>query len=437
MAIIDSLKNKLGEILYPRTKIEAVDGLSEKLGTTDISSIGDGSVTGAIDAVSDEVDAVEEQLKKKVLPQCVSASFNAKGWHRIAKIVGSLTQVLGAAQTGLDVQVMRSYSSAKPEIHRISVLTSYTNGVKFANELSISEVFLFTKIRYTVDESATTGYIEIYYDSDAQNYAQILISNTATSASSNAWWNVMSVEATEETVDGVTVLGTHEFSANKSYESEIAAIRSAQAIPSGITTIKALADATTIDTSYFVDRSDTLTDYPEALKNLGATLYVRISIKVDGAIRYIEMLAVSPSTISYTMHGYTATAINNLVWGRGYTNLNAAIDAINNRLAYKAIAGFINPGDTGCTASAYTENGLVHVYLTVPQGASGLISVSISNEAYYPRSPVGGTFASLSSSQDAGKLSGYATNVGKISIYASSALTATEALTFVYPLKSS
>lgn len=112
-------------------------------------------------------------------------------------------------------------------------------------------------------------------------------------------------------------------------------------------------------------------------------------------------------------------------------------DAINSRLAYKAIAGFINPGDTGCSASAYTENGLVHVYLTVPQGASGLISVSISNEVYYPRSPVGGTFASLSSSQDAGKLSGYATNVGKISIYASSALTATEALTFVYPLKSS
>lgn len=31
MAIIDTLKNKLGEILYPRTKIEAVDGLTDSL----------------------------------------------------------------------------------------------------------------------------------------------------------------------------------------------------------------------------------------------------------------------------------------------------------------------------------------------------------------------------------------------------------------------
>lgn len=180
-----------------------------------------------IDAVSDEVDAVEAQLSDKVLPQFKAHSLTTPGWYRIAKLnAGNPNASKGAMPSGLDVQITRGYSTAPPEMHRITVTTSFYNSVKFSNEISNSDSVYFTKIRYTADESKSIGYIEVYYNKDTNNTCLFALSNRATLYNPDSFWNVIEPTLTEETLEGVTVLGTHEFSANKSYESEIEALNS-------------------------------------------------------------------------------------------------------------------------------------------------------------------------------------------------------------------
>jgi hypothetical protein len=93
-------------------------------------------------------------------------------------------------------------------------------------------------------------------------------------------------------------------------------------------------------------------------------------------------------------------------------------------------------GDTGCTASGYVESGTVHIYVSIPQDKSGLLEMTVES-AYAPRIPVGGIFASLSVVSDIGKVYGYLNASGNLKIYVSSALGYAEAISFVYPLKSS
>ena len=193
--------------------------------------------------LNNKVSNVDTQLANTVLPKHTeSYYFKTAGWYRVAKLTATnLGTAKGSSQSGLDVQILKNYNGSQPEMHRITIVTSYQKGtVKFVNEISHAEILDFTKIRYTADEATNTGYIELYYNTDVDNVAQVILSNTIT-GSYLANWNIMDVTPTEETLEGVTVMGEHEFSANKSYESEIAAVNEKLDIETLVQNVSALS----------------------------------------------------------------------------------------------------------------------------------------------------------------------------------------------------
>ncbi len=183
------------------------------------------SISGLLELES-EVAGVVEQLSDKVLTQYKAFHLTSQGWYRIAEIVGTSTLLLGHLGSGCDIDIRKLYASSSSENHTIKFRTSSTL-TKFLDEASVGERFDITKIRYTYDLTNLKAYIEIYYNFNNINTIGIHLSNQrAVNHVSDIHWNLIDVVATEETVEGIAVLTTHEFSQNKSYESEIDAINS-------------------------------------------------------------------------------------------------------------------------------------------------------------------------------------------------------------------
>ena len=133
------------------------------------------------------------------------ASFSTPGWYRIAKFITS-SQVKGGTANGLDLTIKRSFNNSNNEIHNIRLLSRYDKQ-EFVSMGSLSGGFLFTKIRYTYDE--TYAYIEIYYRGSVNNGCHFILSN-------HTDWEFIDAVATEETVEGVTVTTTYDIPANAS-----------------------------------------------------------------------------------------------------------------------------------------------------------------------------------------------------------------------------
>lgn len=165
-----------------------------------------------ITAKQADVDDINTKLSDTILPQYKNYVFPATGWYRVAE-VNSNYQYL------IDLQLVRTFGNTPPESHKISITN--TSGFKFLNEISAAQGIMHPKVRVTMDNSTKKQYIEVYYDhkSDGNNTV-IMLSNQANTRPEQ--WLLVDAVSTEETVEGITVIGTHEFSANKSYESEIA-----------------------------------------------------------------------------------------------------------------------------------------------------------------------------------------------------------------------
>ena len=86
--------------------------------------------------------------------------------------------------------------------------------------------------------------------------------------------------------------------------------------------------------------------------------------------------------------------------------------------------------------TAYTENGCVMIRVELVAGASGIINFSVPPQ-YAPRTTVVGAYASSTTAADVGKLNGaYIPAGGAGSIWLNAPLSASENISFAYPLKS-
>ena len=79
---INAAFNKLGSTAIGKTITQAIYDLMAKMGTTDISSIGDGKITGAISAIGASTYGFPTPNA-----DCVTSAAEEVGWRKIGKIV--------------------------------------------------------------------------------------------------------------------------------------------------------------------------------------------------------------------------------------------------------------------------------------------------------------------------------------------------------------
>ena len=160
----------------------------------------------------------------KVLPKYKLITLpTTAGWYRIAKIKNTtLNNANGYGGNNCEIEINRRHLNAtyKTEFKKIQLATSQTSSV-FINEISYinSSSHKIKHIRHTIDTNTFEGYIEVYYEGLNAVSTSITLSNYRNISGKE--WELIEPELTEETVEGVTVLGSHEFSLNKSMESAL------------------------------------------------------------------------------------------------------------------------------------------------------------------------------------------------------------------------
>ena len=169
--------------------------LYKLLGTTDISTVGDGTVSGAISTLNSNMSSSTKH-----------ASVTGAGWYRIAKYaVSDGSSKVGAGDNSVDVVIQRNYNNEDNEHHEFKVMSIY-NHQEFVDVCNKSNVHRFTKARYTYDSDG--AYIEVRYSSNTVNDFRITLSNTLSGSRTTHWEPIC--EKTSETVDGVTITATYD-----------------------------------------------------------------------------------------------------------------------------------------------------------------------------------------------------------------------------------
>ena len=181
------------------------------------ASIQDDTFEQYIEDVDTRLDNVENTVTDTVLPRYKKIKLSSSGWYRIAKMeCRSESEANGGGNNSCDIEIKRMYNTISPEYKNIKLISLYKNS-SFVDEISKSatdNANTITKIRHTVDTTNNTSYIEVYYNANSENNMFITLNNHF-----NVFvlaWKLIGAEATSETVDGVNVLGSHEFSLNTS-----------------------------------------------------------------------------------------------------------------------------------------------------------------------------------------------------------------------------
>lgn len=100
-----------------------------------------------------------------------SAYLSTPGWYRVLTFVSSsASTIVGAFGVQIDFVINRSFWIMNNEMHRVTLSLIY-NGAKFVDELSRSNYFGITKIRYNTNTVGDIkfGYVDIYYDLTSSN----------------------------------------------------------------------------------------------------------------------------------------------------------------------------------------------------------------------------------------------------------------------------
>ncbi len=181
------------------TMFKNVRWLYKMLGTTDISAIADGTLTGAV-----------SMLNTGIIPNYLSHSFGGvskQGWYRIAKTNSRY------GCNSCVISLKRSYNVPAPEYQKIQFFGVH-DLKKFVSIAALSKTHMWTKIRETLDEVNDYSYIEIYQCIESYNNAWAVFVEEASGVYGNDNWKAIPPELTQETVSGVTVLTSLDLPAN-------------------------------------------------------------------------------------------------------------------------------------------------------------------------------------------------------------------------------
>ena len=177
------------------TMFKNIRYLYKLLGTTDISKVGDGTVSGAISTLNSNMSSSTKY-----------ASVTGAGWYRIAKYaVSDDSSKAGAGDNSVDIVIQRNYNNEDNEHHEFKVMSIY-NHQEFVDVCNKSNAHRFTKARYTYDSDG--AYIEVYYSNNIVNDFRITLSHILSGSKTTHWEPIC--EKTSETVDGVTITATYD-----------------------------------------------------------------------------------------------------------------------------------------------------------------------------------------------------------------------------------
>ncbi len=185
------------------TGIKNLRFLYKLIGTTDISKIGDGTLTGIVNSLNTDIQGNKDYVSY------ARSSINKKGWYRIAKAGGYAPHGYNSCV----ISLKRGYSLPSPEYQKIQLLSVYDEQ-KFLSLFALSAFHMWKKIRETWDGTNKTAYLEIYQDRDSNDNACLVSVEDALSAYEGSHWKCMPFIQTSETVSGVTVLASLDLPAN-------------------------------------------------------------------------------------------------------------------------------------------------------------------------------------------------------------------------------
>ena len=206
------------------TRVEIQTELDKKANSTHThnyagSDSAGGAATSAIkdsngNTISDTYAKKTEVVTNNNILADINIGLSGKGWYRIAKFYSTANLVVeGSCVNSCNIFIKRYWSNNKPEYHEITLASVY-NKIQFIPRIDISETQRIGKIRYTVDNSEKTAYIEVYWAGDMSDRCIIGIEDCRIHST---WWESITPELTQEKVDGITIHTTCDIPANCGY----------------------------------------------------------------------------------------------------------------------------------------------------------------------------------------------------------------------------
>lgn len=104
-----------------------------------------------------------------VVQRRADATLSRTGWYNVIKFnYGSSTGVRFATAQVLNIRIGTTYSNTSNCIHEVTMLATYGQNPRFADELSRSNVNVIDKIRYRYDAN-NVGWIDVHYAASNSN----------------------------------------------------------------------------------------------------------------------------------------------------------------------------------------------------------------------------------------------------------------------------
>ena len=160
--------------------------------------------TGNVNITAANIGAVStEYLNEHFVPDHISSfkgSAGSKGWHRIAKAVGT------HGGNSCVISMKRGYNTPSPEYQKVQLINAYDTQ-RFSPLAAASQTHMWTKIRCTRDSANSTTYIELYQDRDNSINTWLITIEDAQGVYANHW-KAMTPTLTSEMISGVSVLAS-------------------------------------------------------------------------------------------------------------------------------------------------------------------------------------------------------------------------------------
>ena len=174
--------------------------LRKLCGTTDVSKIADGTLTGIVNSLNTDIQNSTGYVSR------ASGIAVEQGWYRIARSKGHY------GNNSCVISLKRTYNAPAPEYQKIQFFGVY-NLRKFVSLAAFSRAHMWVKIRETWDEANDISYLEIFQNVKSSTNLWLITLTDAKGPYTDDWIAIAPT-LTSETVTDTTVLASLDLPAN-------------------------------------------------------------------------------------------------------------------------------------------------------------------------------------------------------------------------------
>ena len=152
------------------------------------------------------VSKLNKNLQDTLPASSERSHFDSAGWYKVATFEAiDAVSTKGSTCNSVNISIKRDFHNANNEYYNILLMSIYCKS-QFVLIGKLINTRGITKIRHTVDIANLKAYLEIYYSLSSSNDVQINLYDTNDTAGNK--WTAITPIATEETVDGVSVVSS-------------------------------------------------------------------------------------------------------------------------------------------------------------------------------------------------------------------------------------